>query len=61
MVKIINNLGNLYDLRVVAEGVKTKRQLEYLQEIGCDWVQGYFLSCPLKHADLVDFFHKTRN
>ncbi|SFG80540.1 diguanylate cyclase (GGDEF) domain-containing protein [Neptunomonas qingdaonensis] len=60
MVKIINNLGNLYDLRVVAEGVKTKRQLEYLQDIGCDWVQGYFLSCPLKHADLVDFIIKHK-
>lgn len=53
MVKVINNLGKLYELRVVAEGVETETQLEYLQDIGCDWVQGYFLSYPLKEAELI--------
>ena len=52
MVSIIKNLAELYELRVVAEGVETKEQLDYLQNIGCDWVQGFFLSRPLKWHDL---------
>lgn len=53
MVKIIEDLAGLYGLRVVAEGVETKEQLEYLQEIGCDWVQGFYLSRPLEWDDMV--------
>jgi diguanylate cyclase (GGDEF)-like protein len=52
MVSIIKNLAELYELRVVAEGVETQKQLDYLQNIDCDWVQGYLLSPPLKLNDL---------
>lgn len=55
MVRIIEDLAELYGLRVVAEGVETKEQLEYLQEIGCDWVQGYYLSRPLQWDALLSF------
>ena len=55
MVKIINNLADLYELRSVAEGVESLEQLEYLQGIGCDWVQGFHLCRPLAFNDLVNF------
>lgn len=65
MVHIIRNLAELYELRVVAEGVETQEQLEYLRDIDCDWVQGYFLSHPLKWNDLVNQIdqnnHELRN
>jgi diguanylate cyclase len=32
---------------VVAEGVETADQLEYLRQIGCDEVQGYLISRPV--------------
>lgn len=35
------------NLSVVAEGVETNEHLEFLKEIGCDYMQGYFLSKPL--------------
>lgn len=38
-------------LSVVAEGVETREQLERLQAIGCDYVQGYFLAKPMPTAD----------
>ncbi|WP_017445525.1 putative bifunctional diguanylate cyclase/phosphodiesterase [Gayadomonas joobiniege] len=53
MVMIIQSLANLYQLRVIAEGVETEAQLNYLKEHGCDWVQGYFLSPPLNWDDLI--------
>lgn len=38
-------------LRVVAEGVETEAQLEFLRENGCDAYQGYLFSKPLSGAD----------
>ena len=34
-------------LQVVAEGVETQEQLEYLRHYGCDLIQGYYFSRPL--------------
>ena len=53
MVLIIQNLAELYGLRVIAEGVETEEQLNYLKRHGCDWAQGYFLSRPLLWSDLL--------
>ncbi|TKB04734.1 EAL domain-containing protein [Alteromonas portus] len=53
MVLIIQNLAELYGLRVIAEGVETEEQLNYLKRHGCDWAQGYFLSRPLLWDDLI--------
>lgn len=54
MVSIIQNLAKLHDLRVIAEGVETEAQLQYLQKNGCDWVQGYHLSKPMPWSEFID-------
>ncbi|HSO30959.1 MAG TPA: EAL domain-containing protein [Labilithrix sp.] len=46
IVAMANRLG----LNVVAEGVETEGQLEYLRKLGCDQIQGYFYSRPLPVA-----------
>jgi EAL domain-containing protein (putative c-di-GMP-specific phosphodiesterase class I) len=53
MVATILNLAKIYQLRVIAEGVETQAQLDYLREIGCDWIQGYLLSKPMSLNDLT--------
>lgn len=40
-------LGHKLRLKVVAEGVETKEQLEFLRVHGCDELQGYYVSEPL--------------
>ena len=35
------------DIRVVCEGVERKEQVEFLREIECDIIQGYYYSRPL--------------
>ena len=48
MITMAHGLG----LEVVAEGVETAEQLGYLEEHGCDLVQGYLLSHPLTATEL---------
>lgn len=43
----IIDLAHSLSLEVVAEGVETFEQLEFLREHGCDQIQGYFFSPPL--------------
>jgi EAL domain-containing protein (putative c-di-GMP-specific phosphodiesterase class I) len=43
------------DIVLVAEGVETQRQVEALQEVGCEFAQGYLFSRPLIAEDLVEF------
>lgn len=40
-------------LRVIAEGVESKAQLQYLKEQGCDEVQGYHISAPLSAEEAL--------
>jgi len=47
IVSAILSLAKVMDLRVVAEGVEAKDQLSFLDEKGCDELQGYLFSRPL--------------
>ncbi|MGI2067376.1 EAL domain-containing protein [Shewanella sp. MF08487] len=46
-------LAHSLDLNVVAEGVETQEQLNFLAMQGCDQVQGFLLSKPLSAADFL--------
>ena len=47
MVELILDIAKNLKLTVVAEGVETKVQLDFLKERGCDLVQGYYFSKAL--------------
>lgn len=55
LLKTIAMLGYNLGMRVIAEGVETSQQLAYLEEIGCQEIQGYLLSRPLKAQDFEGF------
>lgn len=53
----ILNLAHSLKMRVVAEGIETREQLEYLKELNCDFAQGYYISHPLAISELESWFH----
>jgi EAL domain-containing protein (putative c-di-GMP-specific phosphodiesterase class I) len=51
IVKTIIALGHNLGLKVVAEGVETAEQLEFLRHNACDEIQGYYVGKPMPAAD----------
>jgi len=58
IVRAIINLGHSLDLRVIAEGVETKEQLDFLIAHDCNEVQGYYYSKPLSAEDFKCFVER---
>ena len=48
VVELIITLAHKMNLKVIAEGIETARQLEHLVELGCEYGQGYYFSQPLE-------------
>jgi len=58
ITKTIITMAHSLGLDVVAEGVETLEQLEYLHEQGCDAIQGHWLSPPLEAAAAFTFLRE---
>ncbi|MGC2456820.1 MAG: EAL domain-containing protein [Gallionellaceae bacterium] len=56
LVRTVIELGHNFGLTVVAEGVETKEVLDALAVLGCDEVQGYFISKPQTYELLRIWF-----
>ena len=54
MIELSHGLGK----RVLAEGVETKEQLQLLRNIGCDAVQGYFISKPISEEEFTKYLKR---
>ena len=52
LVRTVLTLGQTLGKRVISEGVESHEQLEILRGLGCEFVQGYFLSRPLTEASV---------
>ena len=59
MVNSIIALGHCMGLKVLAEGVETEDQLNYLKDHGCDEVQGYYYSKPVPEDEFLKLCKKT--
>jgi EAL domain-containing protein (putative c-di-GMP-specific phosphodiesterase class I) len=55
----IVSMAHILDMQVVAEGVETLQQLTMLQSLGCNEVQGYYISEPVTAA-LAEAFLSRR-
>jgi diguanylate cyclase (GGDEF)-like protein len=55
LVQVIVQMAKTLGIAVVAEGVETQAQLDYLSNIGCDYIQGFYLAKPMSKSDLIAF------
>ncbi len=53
IVKSMIELSHALGKRVVAEGVETRQQLDFLREQGCDEAQGFLLAPPVEAGEVV--------
>ncbi len=61
IAKIIINLATTLGLFVIAEGVETKQQKEFLSAIGCSLHQGYYYSKGVPLDRLIEHHHNGNN
>ncbi len=58
IIDTIIAMAHRLNLRVIAEGVETAAQQDFLREHGCDRAQGYYFGRPMPLADLLQSLQK---
>lgn len=60
ILESIVRMARWLDMSVIAEGVETGEQADFLDSIGCSDVQGYLYSRPIPQADFEELEKKSR-
>lgn len=60
IIRSIIQLGHNLKFDVLVEGVELLEEVEWLQNEGCDYIQGFFYSKPQRPADLVSLLKQGR-
>lgn len=55
IIRTIVDMAHAMKMLVVAEGVETKGQIDYLAQCRCDLFQGFIISLPVPEDDVVQF------
>ncbi|MDX1693799.1 MAG: EAL domain-containing protein [Ketobacteraceae bacterium] len=59
IVQATLTIGHSLGMRVVAEGVEDEPLLSKLTEMGCDLIQGYYLTAPLPLENFIEWLRNT--
>lgn len=58
IVETVIALANRFGLETVAEGVEDQASLELLTQLGCDWIQGYYISRPVAPEVFISWLNE---
>lgn len=58
MVRTIVTLAHSLEMDVIAEGVETTQQLQQLQQLDCEYIQGYLVSQPIDEVNATQFLER---
>jgi EAL domain-containing protein (putative c-di-GMP-specific phosphodiesterase class I) len=61
IVEAIISMANSLKLEIIAEGVETEEQLQFLRKKGCALVQGFLFSRPLPAYEIYEYCRKQEN
>lgn len=56
IIKSIITMSHSLNIKIVAEGIETEKQLEILKELECDFIQGYLIGKPMDAVNFEDKF-----
>jgi EAL domain-containing protein (putative c-di-GMP-specific phosphodiesterase class I) len=60
MTEAIMAIARAMGVKLIAEGIETEQQLDYLRDAGCAEGQGYYFSRPLGEAELDAMLREER-
>ncbi|MCF6094378.1 EAL domain-containing protein [Microaerobacter geothermalis] len=60
IIKTVIQMAKEMGLRVVAEGIETKGQIDFLKNLNCELGQGYFWANPMASRDFDEYLKKTK-
>lgn len=60
LIASIVSMSHSLDLAVVAEGIETREQADYLTRLGCEYLQGYHFGRPVPARDAVEYITAGR-
>ena len=55
-IRLLKEIG----MEIVVEGVETEEVLKAFEEMGCDYIQGYYFSRPLPRQEFVEFIKQNQ-
>ena len=58
VISSVVDMAKNLEMNVISEGVETQDQIDFLQEIDCNMVQGYYFSKPMKLRDFDEMWEK---
>ena len=61
LINALISMSHALNLKVVAEGIETERQLEQLKKLHCDYGQGYLFSKPISAIQMSKLLSENHN
>ena len=59
LIRYISQTAKELNMTTVAEGIETKEYVDFLKELGCDYVQGFYYYKPMSVEDFEELFVKN--